>query len=259
MSRLIHTKSELLKLETENGVLKVVWCFWGGGEMNETRKLSFRMLQENIGVPICLITNDNVQEFVLTNTPLHSAYPYLSAVHQSDYLRSYFLHHYGGAWHDVKATMVSFDKVWQAFVDENVFLIGRPEIKGGPARVYDVEGRWLPDYWQDLISAGYWVGRPYSALSSELFQNMTTFLDTNMTSLKRYPAKHPREKKIEKKFFISKFLKKLSYLSQGRNIHYPLPWTLFGNIFHPVNYRFRNNILKTLPCDTVKNAGVRHR
>lgn len=40
--------------------------------------------------------------FILPEYPLHKAFEFLSAVHKSDYLRSYLLYHYGGGYSDVK-------------------------------------------------------------------------------------------------------------------------------------------------------------
>ena len=259
MAEMIRSKPEFLDLESVNAVPKVVWCFWAGGEMNDSRALSFQMLRENIGVPVCLITPENIGQFVLKDFPLHASFPYLSAVHQSDYIRGYLLQYYGGAWHDIKATKVSFENVWQGFSNPEVYLIGKPEIEGGPARIHDEEGRWMPDNWKELISVVSWVGRPDTPFSKALLENMEAFLEGNMEQLKKYPGKHPREKKIEANNFFSKSLKKLTYKIQGRNTNYPLPWTVFGNIFHPLNYRYRKNILKTLPLDSIKNAGVYHR
>ena len=42
-------------------------------------------------------------------------------------------------------------------------------------------------------------------------------------------------------------------------MNYPIPWTLFGNLFHPLNLIFKNHVSKNLPRDTVKNAGIYHR
>lgn len=259
MIELIKNKSELLALKKVHGVPQVVWCFWAGGTMNDARSLSFRLLREHIGVPVCLITPENITQFILADFPLHPSFPFLSAVHQSDYIRAYLLHHYGGAWHDVKATKVSFEGAWEGFSEAKVYLIGKPEIEGGPARIHDGEGRWMPDLWKELISVVSWIGRDKTPFSKALIENMNLFLDENMELLKKYPGKHPREKKIESEKFFSSNLKKITYRIQGRNVNYPLPWTVFGNIFHPLNYRFRDHIIKTLPVDSIKNAGIYHR
>jgi hypothetical protein len=132
-------------------------------------------------------------------------------------------------------------------------------MEGGPARIHEGQGRWMPDYWKELVSVVSWVGRAKTPFSKALLENMEAFLDKNLELLKKYPGKHPRENKIEANNFFSKNLRKISYKIQGRNADYPLPWIVFGNIFHPLNYRYRENILKTLPVDSIKNAGVYHR
>jgi len=250
---------ELKDITLVNGVRFVVWCYWGGGAMTKNRALSFDLLQQHVGVPVFLVTPERIAELEVSGHSIHPAFPYLSAVHQSDYLRIYLLHHYGGAWHDIKATQVSLAPAWKNFADPAVYLVGRPERAGGPAAVYDDNGRWMPDYWEQLISVTAWVGRAGTPLTEALYERLHQLLDTYYPDLKAHPAKHPREKKITKKNFLHGLFIWAKCLLTGRNSRYPLPWTVFGNIFHPLNYRFRDHIRRDLPQDTVKNAGVYHR
>lgn len=252
---LTHTK----QITQKNGVNFVIWCYWAGPMMTQNRLTSFELMKSSLNVPVFLITPENIHNIALPDHPFHPALKHLSAVHQSDYIRSYCLHHYGGGWHDIKATAVSFEPVWNDFKDSNVYLIGRPEHRGGPARVHDKEGRWMPDCWEDLVSVTAWVARPYTPFSQAIYTDLHAFLDEHATLLALHPAKHPREKKIVAKNTFHRMLIRLKNLFTGRSHHYPLPWTLFGNIFHPHNYAFRNHILRTLPQDHIKNAGVYHR
>lgn len=253
----IIEKSDQIK--NINGVPFVIWCYWAGGSMNENRHLSFNTLVDNIQVPVFLINKDNLHQIRLPKHPFHPAFPYLSAVHQSDYIRIYLLHHYGGGWHDIKATEVSYKEVWSEFENPNIYLIGRQERIGGSATVFDEENRWMPDYWADLISVTSWVGRPHTELSQAMMDGIDELLDINLETLKRYPAKHPREKKVINKNIVITYLTKIKNMLTGRNNHYPLPWTVFGNIFHPLNYKFKDHISLTLPRDKIKNAGIYHR
>lgn len=255
----INSKKEFELLDTKNGVPKVIWCYWAGGPMNESRTKSFEVLLANIGVTVCLVNRENVTDFVQTKKPLHPAFGYLSAVHQSDYLRAYLLHFYGGGWHDIKATLMNYEKVWDSFSDPNIHLIGKPEVKGGPARVFDQEGRWMPDFWQELVSAIAWVGRPSTPLSHALLQNMEAHLDANFELLKQNPGVHPREKKLEARNPLTKIIKTMEFRMKGKNPNYPLQWTFFGDFFHPLNYKFKNHISTQLPVDEEKNAGIYHR
>mgnify|MGYP005851962207 CR=1 FL=1 len=259
MPNLIRSKKEFELLEIKNGVPKIIWCYWAGGPMNESRSKSFEVLLANIGVTVCLISRENVIDFVEEMNPLHPAFDYLSAVHQSDYVRAYLLHHFGGGWHDIKATLMNYEKVWDIFSDPNIHLVGKPESKGGPAQVFDNKGRWMPDFWQELVSAIAWVGRPLTPLSHELLQNMEAHLDANLELLKKNPGIHPREKKLVVKNPLSKFVKTLEFRWKGKNPNYPLAWTFFGDFFHPLNYRYKQHISNLLPVDEVKNAGIYHR
>jgi len=247
------------QIKNVNGVPFVIWCYWAGGPMNENRLLSLETLVKNIQVPVFLINKKNLYKIQLSEHPFHPAFPYLSAVHQSDYIRIYLLHFYGGGWHDIKATEVSYKEVWPEFRNPTIYLIGRQERIGGPATVFDEENRWMPDYWADLISVTSWIGRPNTELSQAMLNGINKLLDINLDLLKKYPAKHPREKKIVKKDIIANYLTWTKNALTGRSNHYPLPWTVFGNIFHPLNYKFKDHISFTLPKDKIKNAGIYHR
>src|SRR5690606_24541716 len=111
---------------------------------------------------------------------------------------------YGGGWHDIKATEVSFKEVWPDFADPTIFLIGRPERENGPAQVFDNEGRWMPDYWPELISVTAWVGRKNTPLSEMMYTEINKLLDENALKLQQHPARHPRERKINSNNFLSK-------------------------------------------------------
>src|SRR5690606_35753476 len=99
--------NSLEQIEYINGVPLVIWCYWAGEPMNKNRQISFYTLVDNIEVPVFLIDRTTIKSVEVPAHPFHPTFPYLSAVHQSDYIRIYLLHHYGGGWHDIKATEVS--------------------------------------------------------------------------------------------------------------------------------------------------------
>jgi hypothetical protein len=247
------------ELTFKNGVPFVIWCYWEGTEMNKNRSQSFTYLQENIGVPVCLLTPNNLSKFILPEHPLPIALKYASIVHRSDFIRAYLMNFYGGGWHDIKATLVSFATCWDLFKDENVFLIGRPESFKGAAKITDENGIYMPDVAADLVSVPAWIARGQTPLSKSIYKNLLNLFLENGNLLKKGPAKHPREKYIKPKNFFHKIAIQIKYLWSGRNPKYPLPWTVFGNIFHPAVYKYRKHVVKTLPADTVKNAGIYHR
>ena len=54
----------------------------------------------NSSCDVVLVTSDNLSSWLVS--ALHPAYTYLSFTHRADYLRCYFMHHYGGSYSDIK-------------------------------------------------------------------------------------------------------------------------------------------------------------
>jgi len=140
-----------------------VWAFWFGGPMQGARRASKNALEQTVGVPLVLVTDANLDKYVLQEHPLHPAFPNLTPVHKSvraqapghrsmhsigsnatpppqDYLWAYFGHHYGGGFHDIKAPCGSwspyFDRFSQrkAWSNASVWIFGLSEPgRGGVA------------------------------------------------------------------------------------------------------------------------------
>lgn len=237
----------------------VVWCYWEGAPMSGNRLVSFEYLQKNIQVPVCLLTPANIHQFIKPEHPFPNNYKDLSVVHRSDYVRAYMLYHYGGGWHDIKATEISYVDVWQEFADPNIWIIGKPEIAKGAANVYTAEGLYVPDRYDRLIAVPAWVGRPHTALAKAILDGIEHAISSNAAALTQYPAKHPREKKITTTNMLKKLFTQAKFLYQGRSTRYPLEWTLFGNVFHPMILKYNQHVSFNLPYDKRKNAGIYHR
>lgn len=79
-----------------------VWVVWFGSTISGPRATNFARLQRTLGVPVTMVTEQNLESFVLSDQPLHPAFEFLTAIHKSDYLAAYLAHHYGGGWHDIK-------------------------------------------------------------------------------------------------------------------------------------------------------------
>lgn len=246
-------------LSYKHGVPFVIWCYWEGEPMTGNRMLSFSYLIKNIGVPVCLITPENIHLFIKQGHPLPSAYQHLSIVHRSDYVRAYLLHHYGGGWHDIKATEVSYADAWDEFKDNSIWIVGKAETKKGAANAYDSQGRYMPDYYEKLIAVPSWIGRANTAFSEQLLLGIEHMINKYSDALSRYPSKHARDKKITAKSPIKRLFQMIKFIYQGRSTNYPLEWTLFGNIFHPCVLLYQSHVSRNLPEDTTKNAGIYHR
>eukprot|EP00929_Paragymnodinium_shiwhaense_P069934 TRINITY_DN35345_c0_g1_i1.p1 TRINITY_DN35345_c0_g1~~TRINITY_DN35345_c0_g1_i1.p1 ORF type:complete len:385 (+),score=68.82 TRINITY_DN35345_c0_g1_i1:79-1233(+) len=83
----------------EKGKLhKVVWMCWtGNNEMPPHLQLCKRTIERNSGLPVIVITPENLLDYV--QDP-HPAYEHLHLAHRADYLRCWLLHHYGGIYLD---------------------------------------------------------------------------------------------------------------------------------------------------------------
>ena len=80
-----------------------IYVFWTGDNvMGPNRQRCLENLKTQSGMNVILVTKDNLSDFVLPEHPIHPAYKYLSLNHHSDYLRCYFMYHYGGVYSDIK-------------------------------------------------------------------------------------------------------------------------------------------------------------
>jgi hypothetical protein len=202
-------------------------CFWtGDNPMSSYRQSALRNLIETSEANILLVTKDNLSDFILDTNPLHPAYTYLSNVHKSDYLRTYFMHFYGGGYSDVKGTHGSWKACFERMNDpsnSDTYICGYPEIEGG------VAAREYANYWNELIGNGCYICKPNTPLTKEWYENMIALLDTKLENLKQHPATDFRDCKE---------------LGNG----YPIEWNeMLGRIFHKVCYKYRKHLDRSLP------------
>jgi hypothetical protein len=177
-----------------------------------------------------LITHDQVVHLLLPAAPLHEAYPYLSETHKADYLRTYFMHHYGGGYADVKAFTQedATAKAWSAafglLSDPDVWAVGYAEEL--PDHIAH------PDYkqhYQSLIGNCAYVFRPRTPLTEAWYNQMNVLLDSVLPALKQNPATDPQD-------------------CAERGTGYPLEWNqMLGRIFHPLVYLHREHVRTGVP------------
>jgi len=215
-----------------------IFTFWTNEDnpLTENRKKCLENLKKTTDVSVILITKDNLSEWLLPEYPLHSSYNYLSSVHKADYLRCYFMHHYGGGYSDIKSHTESwknsFDKLNS---DPDILAIGYQEIEGGVAIIKNKNFyKEMCENYTKLIGNGGYIFKPRTIITKEWYEQLHNKLDEKLEDLKKNPANDNRD-------------------YYGKNINgeiskYPLEWTeILGNIFHPIVYKYNNKILKTLP------------
>jgi len=205
-----------------------IYCFWTGpNAMSDNRLRCLKQFKETCGFPVQLVTPRNLHKFIIPSAPLHAAYPYLSETHKADYLRTYFMHFWGGGYTDIKKTTDSWAKAFQDLLLHNnqKWICGYPEIEGGVA--------YEPVYnnWAELIGNCAYICKPLTPLTTEWYNEMITLLDTKLVRLRQYPSSHPQD------------------CNDGSSeTGYPIEWNeMLGRIFHKETYKYKAHLLNTLP------------
>jgi len=204
----------------------VIYCFWTGhNAMSEDRKKCLSQMRSQMGVQIILVTPDNLAEYILPDHPLHEAYQYLSETHKADYLRTYFMHFFGGGYQDIKPPSGHWNS---AFLDmqNNPDCIINGYRETTPSHIANPE---VNDYWNVLVGNGAYVVRPMTEFTSEWYREMTCLLDTKLDELRNCPSTHPQD-------------------SRENGNGYPVEWNeMLGRIFHKLLVKYIPNIMYTVP------------
>jgi hypothetical protein len=198
----------------------VLFTFWTGSEpMSAQRCASIKQLKTVTECEVILVTASELPQWILPHAPLHEAYAYLSAVHRADYLRSYFMHHYGGGYADVKPARGSWKPAFAHIETQpDCWVVGYPELS--PDSVANVPDRKLYEElrrcYTRLPGNGAYVCRPNTALTAAWTARVHTILDEKAERLRAYPAPHARA-------------------SQQEDPRYAIRWTeICGDVFHPL-------------------------
>lgn len=193
--------------------------------MSEQRMKCLQQLRDVSGCNVKLITTRSLHNYVVPEFPIHSAYPYLSAVHKADYLRCYFMHVHGGGYADIKLTMGSWVKAFRD-IDVNPTALINGYQAGGPDNVSDPE---LKPYWQELTGVCQFIIRPRTEFTHEWYSEIHRILDLHLAELKQHPAKHP-------------------YDNSQSGSGYPIGYTdLLGIPFNRIQYKYRHRTMFTVP------------
>ena len=208
-----------------------IYCFWtGDNQMSENRIECLENLKKVSECNVLLITKYNLSDYVLSDVPLHPAFQYLSETHKADYLRTYFMHFYGGGYSDIKKTtgswIPSFNKLK---CNDKYWICGYKEINGGVA--YEPHA----DKWESLIGNCAYICKPQTLLTKEWYNNMLDLLDTKLEQLKINSLTNTQD-------------------SREKGNGYPIEWNeMLGRIFHNISYKYKEHLLNTLPISIFIN------
>ena len=229
-------------IEFINNVPKVVFICWFGGyqvenpEMSPKRFEAFKSLVKNIGVPVILITKDNYKNFIKNTHPLHKSFEYLTGNHKSDYLRSYFLHHYGGGYHDIKFRSKDWKECWGEWLkDDNIWMYGRREKYEG-AIGYPPGKKYLQKEYNKLATMGWIICKPNTEYTKRLLTKIEEILEEKYEKLLKKPGYNSGGYYSENPFQLAP------------ENSYPLRWLeIMGEIFHPMMLEYKEYIKFGLP------------
>lgn len=179
-------------------------------------------MREFIGLPVEVVTPDNLSDWVVEGHPIHQAYEHLSLVHRSDYLHAYLMHHHGGGYSGIKAPRHVWDEAFErAAADPDAWLTGYAELSarsvvrlGGPLG-FDVAM-----HYPRLAGLGAMFVRSNTPLTAEWLREVERRLDYYGPQA----AEHPGG-------------------IRGEPDGYPISWTrLLGGVLHPLQLKYLSHI-----------------
>ncbi len=211
-----------------------VFVFWtGNNKMSINRRRCYNSIKKNIGVPVVLVTPKNLNKFIHKDYPIHPAFKYLSLVHKSDYLRTYFMHLYGGGYTDIKQTDVNWKPFFKNLNSQsNKWCNGYTEIAGGTAS-NDSE---IHKKYYNYIGNGAYIFKPRTQITKKWFDTLNIKLDENYEKLKENPGQLCDSK------------------NDCKETKYPIYWSyLLGSHFHDILKPYQDKILHDLPLINTNN------
>lgn len=200
----------------------VIYVFWTGpNDLSLNRTKGLDSLRRKSGARIVLITENNLSDYILPYFPLHKAYEYLSYIQRSDYLRCYFMHHYGGGYSDIKQCLTSWKPLFDELNSSDNWCLGQREKSSGSiANIDGSLGVHCKQYYFNIISNGAFIFKPYSPITDEWMKEIIFRLDNFYEDLKRESP------------------------SEYGSISYPIKWAyLAGYILAPLSLKYLEKVL----------------
>ena len=207
---------------------RVIYVFWtGDNEITPNRLKGIKSLEKVSGIRVQLITPKNLPQYIKEDDPLPEAYQYLSFVHRSDFLRGYFMYHYGGGYADIKTYFKSWVPAFDKLDSSDAYALGYPEVGWVGVANSTVSNTNLKNdlavNWSLLIGNGAFICRPHTRFTAEWYSTSRSRLLEYTEKLRKHPARD----------------------GYGTNADYPIEWTcLQGGIFHPYCLKYHDRLLK---------------
>jgi hypothetical protein len=219
-------------------VSRNLYSFWVGNNnltLNQNRLNGLQSIINNSNVNHILITNDTLPSYILDNHPLHPGYEYLSDVHKADYLRTYFMHHHGGGYTDIKPCSWDWNPYFDQLEASDAFGIGAPEDEG-ELSVTPKQRAWLGQHWDKLMTNDLYIFKSNTEFTTRWYNKLLNIMDIKFNNLQKFPAKDSRE------------------AADTVVTRYPIEWgEILLEIFHPLCYEYTDKLIKTMPLPITEN------
>lgn len=159
-----------------------IYCFWtGNNPLSENRARCLESMNNLFGDKLVLITPKNLDDHVKDQHPLHSGYKYLSLVHKSDYLRCYFMHHYGGGYSDIKfydEKSSNWNPEFRKLSNSNAWALGFGESSGDIRPRYEGNlGQDMCKHWSLFIGTSAFIFKPNTPFTYEWWTELNRRMD----------------------------------------------------------------------------------
>lgn len=231
-----------------------IFTLWFGDTMNDVRRASLRNLHEVSGCELTLVTEDNLDDFVVPEFPLPPMFKFLQPVEKADYLRCYLLHFHGGGYSDVKATTGSWIQQFDNIDSSALDVVGYPLTSRSHTASLGLApnrerlfGFSKASYWKrlgfmmryrNLMGGGAFIIRPHSQFSSQYFRTVSAKMDDYGKWFRSEATQAEREQIRSGRFSI--YSKEI--------VGYPLTWgSMVMDVLQPLSVTHSARVSLTLP------------
>lgn len=165
-----------------------LYCFWFGSSMSESRANCLDTILKNANVNVIIVNDENVREFEIKSDPFHIGFDLLSDTDKSNYLRPYFMYHYGGGYTDIKQNYFDWNPYFTKLEQSGKDCIGYREKQS-----YHVHYEPAQKIYKKLIGCGSYIHKKGSFLSEQWLTLENKEMDFYYEKLKENHGRyHPR-------------------------------------------------------------------
>lgn len=206
--------------------------------MSADRARCFQSIKQNSKVNVKLITENNLKNYL--TTPIHDGFKYLSSTHKSDYLRSYFMYHYGGGYTDIKQCDFDWNPYFDCLENSDKSFIGCPQYS--PKHI---AYRPYKEFYNDLIGCTNFIFKKQSKFGKLWYDQTNYVMDLKLAALKNNPGTYHHRAILGGVQGIPDIFNESKY---------PLTWNeLLGQIFHKLQYENREDYMIGTPFPNMEN------